>query len=327
MSKDLFEKPLAVKEAVKAQKGLNWALEILIFVAVFFVCQFGMAIVMMPVELVMLFTNHDYVQAALSGDIAAAVEASMGLAGSEIYTVVMLFADAIMILLTCLFCKLLQKRKMVTMGFCKKGMIKEYVIGLVAGFACFSLAVLLGVVTGALKIEGLNPNASIGMLVAFFIGFMIQGMAEEVICRGYFMVSYARKYPMYAAVIANALVFAALHLMNSGITVLSFINLTLFGVFASVYFIRRGNIWGIGAFHTIWNFVQGNFYGIRVSGMALDNSVFTTSLVEGKELLSGGAFGLEGSILVTIILTAGTILLFFLKKKPAAEAAAPEAAA
>lgn len=327
MSKDLFEKPLAVKEAAKAQKGLNWALEILIFVAVFFVCQFGMAIVMLPVELVMLFTNHDYVQAALSGDIAAAVEASMGLAGSEIYTVVMLFADAIMILLTCLFCKLLQKRKMVTMGFCKKGMIKEYLIGLVAGFACFSLAVLLGVITGALKIEGLNLNASIGMLVAFFLGFMIQGMAEEVICRGYFMVSYARKYPMYAAVIANALVFAALHLMNSGITVLSFINLTLFGVFASVYFIRRGNIWGIGAFHTIWNFVQGNFYGIRVSGMELDNSVLTTSLVEGKELLSGGAFGLEGSILVTIILTAGTILLFFLKKKPAAEVAVPEAAA
>ena len=327
MSKDLFEKPQAVKDAAKAQKGLNWALEILIFVAVFFVCNIGMLIVMMPVELVMLFANPDYVQAALAGDMAAAMEVSMRIAGSEIYTVIMLFADAIMILLTCLFCKLLQKRKMVTMGFGKKGMIKEYVIGLVAGFACFSLAVLLGVITGALKIEGLNPKASVGMLVLFFIGFMIQGMAEEVICRGYFMVSYARKYPMYAAIIANALVFAALHLMNSGITVLSFINLTLFGVFASVYFIRRGNIWGIGAFHTIWNFVQGNFYGIRVSGMELDNSILTTSLVEGKDLLSGGAFGLEGSILVTIILTAGTILLFFLKKKPAAEVTAPEAAA
>lgn len=220
-----------------------------------------------------------------------------------------------------LFCKLLQKRKMTTLGFSKKGIIKEYLIGLLAGFAVFSVAVLLGVVSGALKIEGFNPNVSIGMLVAYFIGFMIQGMAEEVVCRGYFCVSYARRYPVYAAIIANSLVFAALHLMNSGITVLSFINLALFGVFASVYFIRRGNIWGIGAFHSIWNFVQGNFYGIKVSGMTLDNSVLTTSAAEGIELLNGGDFGLEGSIWVTLVLIAGTVIVYFWKRKPEAEEA------
>lgn len=326
MSKDLFEKPQIVQEAAKAQKGLNWALEILIFAAVYFVCNIGMVIVMMPAQLIMLFSNADYIQASVSGDLARVMEISMEVASSEVYRVIMLFADAIMILLTCLFCKLLQKRKMVTMGFAKKGMVKEYLIGLAAGFVCFSLAVLMGAATGALQIEGFSPNISIGMLVAFFAGFMVQGMAEEVLCRGYICVSYARRYPMYAAVIANALLFAALHLMNSGITVLSFVNLTLFGVFASVYFIRRGNIWGIGAFHTIWNFVQGNFYGIKVSGMTLKTSVLTTIPVEGKELLSGGDFGLEGSIWVTIVLTAGIILLFFLKKKPAAESVAQPAA-
>ena len=32
----------------------------------------------------------------------------------------------------------------------------------------------------------------------------IQGMAEEVLCRSYFMVSLARRYPMWVAVILNA---------------------------------------------------------------------------------------------------------------------------
>ncbi len=321
MNRDLFAKPKMVTDAAKAQKGLNWALEILIFVAVFFVSNIAMMIILFPVEFILLFTKTDYMQAIINNDVQLAMEASQAIMNMESMLVISLIAEIMMILVVCLFCKLIQKRKMSTMGFVKKGMIKEYLIGLVAGFAVFSLAVLLGVVSGGLKIEGFNPNVSIGMLIAFFVGFMIQGMAEEVICRGYFCVSYARRYPVYAAIIANSLIFAALHLMNSGITVLSFINLVLFGIFASVYFIRRGNIWGIGAFHSIWNFVQGNFFGIKVSGMNLDSSVLTTTAYEGKELLNGGDFGLEGSIWVTIVLIAGTIVLYFLKKKPEAEEA------
>lgn len=325
MSKDLFEKPQIVKEAASSQKGLNWALEMLIFVAVFFVCQIAMGFVVTPVEIAMLFSNADYVNAIASNDVGAIVEASMEasmkLASSDLYMIIMLLAEIMMILVVCLFCKLLQKRKLVTLGFGKKGAVKEYLIGMLAGFGFFSLAVLLGVLSGGLKIEGISPSFSIGMFLLYLLGFMIQGMAEEVLCRGYFMVSYARKYPVYAAVLMNALLFAALHLPNSGLSVLAFVNLALFGIFASVYFIRRGNIWGIGAFHSIWNLVQGNFYGIKVSGNDFGDSFLNTTVCEGKDLFSGGAFGLEGSIWVTVILCAGTVLLYLWKKKPDAQEA------
>lgn len=56
-----------------------------------------------------------------------------------------------------------------------------------------------------------------------------------------------------AAVIANSVIFAALHLLNPGVAPLAIVNLILFGIFASCYFIRRGNIWGIGALHSVWN--------------------------------------------------------------------------
>jgi hypothetical protein len=147
---------------------------------------------------------------------------------------------------------------------------------------------------------------------------MVQGMAEEVLCRGYFLSSYARRYPVYAAVIANSLFFASLHLLNPGITPLAFVNLTLFGVLASLYFIRRGSIWGIGAFHSIWNLVQGNFYGIQVSGMPLGNSLFATESVAGKTLANGGSFGMEGSLVCTVVYLAGIIFLLTRKNKESA---------
>ena len=129
------------------------------------------------------------------------------------------------------------------------------------------------------------------------------------------MVSFGRRYPMAAAVIANAVIFAALHLLNPGIAPLAIVNLILFGIFASCYFIRKGNIWGIGAFHSVWNLVQGNFYGIKVSGTTTSCTVFSSTAVGGREIINGGAFGLEGGLAVSLVLIAGILLLCFVKGK------------
>ena len=313
-----LETPRFVAEAREAKKGWNWFVELLVFVVMFFVVTFGEVIVLLPIELVIMFTDKGYLDAMASGDVNLAMEAGMRIASSDAMMIGMLFANIAMILITMLFCKVIQKRKMRTLGFVKKDMFKEYGIGLAVGFAIFTIAVLLCVVTGSLQL-GASANFALGTWILFGLGYMIQGMAEEVLCRSYFMVSIARRYPMWVAVILNALFFAALHLGNSGISVLAFVNLTLFGVFASVYFIKRGNIWGIGAIHSIWNFVQGNFYGIKVSGMESTCSVFASTVAEGRDLIHGGAFGLEGGLAVTIVLVAGTL---YLLTKPAKDAVA-----
>ncbi|MBO5303663.1 MAG: CPBP family intramembrane metalloprotease [Lachnospiraceae bacterium] len=318
MNKYLNE-PTAVKEARESQKGLHIVLEILIFVAVFLVCSFAQGLIMAPVEMIFLFSNGDYVNAMMSGDMAAimneSMTAAMDMASSDWFMAVSLFSTALMIIVTMLFCKFAQKRKMSSLGFVKKGAGKEYIKGVIAGFLLFSAAVLFCIVTGALKIEGLSDTFAIGTFLLYVFGFMIQGMAEEVLCRGYFMVSVGRRYSMLVAVIANSLAFAALHLFNAGIGVLPLINLTLFGIFASVCFIKTDNIWLVGAIHSVWNLVQGNVYGIKVSGMDTPCTIFTSAMTEGKDIIHGGAFGLEGGIAVTIVLVIGTVILLMYKKK------------
>lgn len=258
--KDLFERSVPMQETAQTKKGLLWILELLVFVAVFLVASIAQGFATVPMQLVMLFSDKAYMAAVASGDVAKLTEVSMEvtqrLMESDGYMIGMLLSDIVMMLIVFLFCRFIQKRKLRTLGFIKKGMLKEYGLGMLLGFAFFSVCVLLGVLFGGLKIEGISPEFSIGIFAAYLLGYMVQGMTEEVLCRGYFLGSYARRYPVYAAVLANSLLFASLHLLNSGISVLAFINITLFGIFASIYFIRRGSIWGIGAFHSIWNLVQ-----------------------------------------------------------------------
>lgn len=304
-----IQKPEAVVKASEKRKGLNWFLEILVFLAVFLVVGIGQVLLQVPGELLLLSRNEHYQAAVLVGDTEGMMAVAMQIGSSDIFAVMSLFTNIVMILVVFGFCKLIQKRNPVTLGFTRKGVIKDYLIGIAAGFLVFSAAVLICVLTGALRLEGFAETFGIGMFVLFVLGFMIQGMAEEVLCRGYFMVSVGRRNPMWVAILLNALVFAALHLLNSGISALAFINLVLYGVFASLYFIKGGNIWGAGAFHSMWNLVQGNVYGILVSGIDVDCTVLRSTSVEGMEIVNGGAFGLEGGLAVTVVLLAGIIFL------------------
>lgn len=311
--------PKAVEEARESGNGLHWALEIVIFIAVFLVSSFAEVIIILPVQMIKMFTNAEYMEAVASGDTARIVEASkqvsMELESSDLMTILSLFATIMMILVVILFCKLIQKRKMSSLGFVKKGAGVEYIKGVVVGFVIFSVAVLICVLTGSLKLEGLSETFAIGTFLLFVVGYLFQGMAEEVLCRGYFMVSIGRRYSMTMAVIVNSVAFAALHLFNSGISVLALVNLTLFGIFASVCFIKTENIWMVGAIHSVWNLVQGNVYGIKVSGIETHCTIFSSAMVEGKELINGGSFGLEGGLGVTIVLVIGILIFAFYKKK------------
>ena len=226
-----------------------------------------------------------------------------------------------------IYCRFAEGRKLRTMGFRGKDFVPQYLVGLVAGFVMFSLIVLLSWAMGGLSANGLQ-NAAAGGLIVMFIGYVVQGMSEEVIFRGYFMTTILRYHKPWVAVLINSIGFALVHGGNPGIdlfhnpliTILAMINLTLFGVTASLWMLRTGSIWGACAIHSIWNFVQGNFYGLPVSGTNSGDSVFSFGLVEGMGWANGGAFGIEASLATTIVLGVIIAALLFVpspKKKEA----------
>ncbi len=213
------------------------------------------------------------------------------------------------------YCTKLERRRLFTMGFTKKRALSEYFVGLAVGFLMFALSFGVIYIFGGYDSLSFNSDISAGIIVLTFLGFIIQGMSEEVLLRGYYMVSMATNGNIPLAIFMSSFVFTLLHLGNDGINAIGLINLFLFGIFAALYFIRRGNIWGIAAMHTMWNFAQGNIFGCKVSGNLAGQSIITSSQTDRLSFINGGEFGPEGGIAVTVILLAGIVVLYFMKNK------------
>ena len=111
--------------------------------------------------------------------------------------------------------------------------------------------------------------------------------------------------------VAGAWVFYFL----TSIIPLAFLVLTLFGVFAAVFMLKRGSIWAVSAIHTAWNFIQGHILGIRVSGNPKYASVFNSVNAEFGSVLNGGEFGLEGGLGVTAVLLLALLFTLMMPAK------------
>ncbi len=232
--------------------------------------------------------------------------------GSMIIT---LFGTGVATIAIMLYVKFGEKRPMRTIGFVKKNAVKDYLLGMVIAFAMFAICVGMCVATGAMEFNGYVLNGNYIPLALLFVGFLIQGMSEEVICRGFMMTSLGSKAGALAGILFNSLVFGALHLGNAGVAPLAMINLILFGLFMSIVMLKLNSIWMVCAIHSIWNFVQGNFFGILVSGNNFGTSVFSFTNVEGFEWLNGGSFGMEGGIATTIVLGVSIIIALCIKPR------------
>ncbi|MBP0973362.1 MAG: CPBP family intramembrane metalloprotease [Oscillospiraceae bacterium] len=230
------------------------------------------------------------------------------------YTHIVLFATASGTITTFFYCRFIEGRSFSSMGFHKKDGLVQYLIGLAVGFCLFGLIVFLSWLTGGLTWNGFK-GGSVAKLVLVFFGFLVQGMSEEVIFRGCYMTTIMRHHNAWWGILFNSVCFSLAHFANKGITVLAAVNLVLYSVMISVYMLKMNNLWGACAIHGIWNFVQGNFFGLPVSGIDTGATVFSMSLNEGKELINGGAFGLEAGLPTTIVMVAATVVLLLLPQK------------
>ena len=291
----LPKRPAMVREAAE-KGGQKWYLEILIFLGVFAVAT--------AVESIPSFFM-EFIRVLQTGEIFPETI-------PEWYMVISLFSTGLMTLAVILFCRWVQKRNVRSLGFRREGAVTEYVVGALAGATLFGGAMLICVLTRSVKLT--TQTFSVGLWLLYLIGFLIQGMSEEVLCRGYFMVSIARKNHLALAVFLSSLAFSLLHIANSGVTVLALFNIFLFGVLTALYVLRRGNLWGVCAMHSLWNFVQGNVFGVSVSGTGSGASPLTAELTEQGKLWNGGSFGAEGGLAVTIMLTIGILMIIFVMK-------------
>lgn len=197
------------------------------------------------------------------------------------------------------FCHKFQKRDLESLGFKLDGFLKEYGIGLLIGLIAMTVVAIVGWIFNAFDTVTVN-KIEFKWIIAFFFGFVLQGMSEEIVCRGYIMTTFIRRHSVLSGIIINSLVFMLMHGTNTGYGIIPAINMILFSVFASLYMIQTENIWGVSAIHAIWNFAQGCIFGFSVSGASALPSIFSFSY-ETNNVLNGGEFGPEGGLIVMAV--------------------------
>lgn len=231
-------------------------------------------------------------------------------AGPDTIMLLSLFSTVLLSASVLLFAILFRRRSLRSMGITKKGLPAEYGVGFAVGCLMFLLVVGVCYACGAIRWE--RQEVSLTLWLLYLAAFLLQGMSEELLCRGYFLPLIAQKTSVTWGILLNSLLFSLLHLGNSEVSPLAMLNIFLFGVFTSLYVVRRGNLWGACAAHSAWNFLQGNVFGIRVSGNSVAVSPLISELPDSDFLLNGGSFGAEGGLATTLILCLSILIFLFL---------------
>lgn len=210
-----------------------------------------------------------------------------------------------------LWIRFVEKRSFSSIGFWKVQWMRKYLRGALIGFVFISIPVIVLVLTGTVKLQTQQITATaIFGIVGSLIAFLIQGATEEIIVRGWLFPVISVRSRIWVGIIVTSFLFGFLHLLNPGITILSISNIILVGVFAAFYVLKDSSLWGICAWHSIWNWAQYNVYGFAVSGMTIYSTPLFKPVTNGSEVLHGGSFGIEGSIITTIMLSIASIVLW-----------------
>ena len=143
----------------------------------------------------------------------------------------------------------------------------------------------------------------IGMSFCFY--FLI-ACGEEVIFRGILFRLIDEKFGFWWAIGISSLLFGFAHTFQPGATVWSSIAIAVeAGLLLGAAFKYAGTLWLPIGIHWAWNFTEGNVFGLEVSG-GEDESILNAVLT-GPDIITGGAFGPEASILTAVLGTALSI--------------------
>lgn len=208
----------------------------------------------------------------------------------------------LMIFFVILFWKIWDKRKLSDIGFTSiKDGWKDLCIGLLIGAISFTIVAIVLLSTNSVELSSnfSEPKFS-SALVTQLIIFIFVGINEELFSRGYCMTVLKQTNKSWVPVIVSSIIFALMHSMNDGISLLAYVNLFLFGIVMAYIFIKTKNIWMCIGYHITWNYFQGNVFGFLVSGNTTD-SIYSIKTVN-PNLINGGSFGPEGGLIVTALL-------------------------
>lgn len=186
------------------------------------------------------------------------------------------------------------------------GMGREWATGALIGAGLITGCVLILLGFGMYRIDGLNPATFLIPAVALAIS---SGTFEELFFRGVIFKSVEDMAGSWIALILSSLVFGFVHLLNPAGTIVGAVYISIEAglLLAAAYLLTR-RLWLAMGVHMAWNYTLSAIYSGVVSGGVSDPGLIRGTFA-GPEVLTGGSFGLESSILALVLCTGAGIVM------------------
>jgi uncharacterized protein len=206
--------------------------------------------------------------------------------------------------------------------------LPHFFAGLAWGVTCLSLLVLALWKTGLLVIDSrlLFGNNAVRYGALWLVGFLLVGLLEEYLTRGYlqytltrglaglyqwaFNTRYSAALGFWTAALIFSILFGLVHGSNPGESPIGLLSAGLASMVFCLSLWRTGSLWWAIGFHASWDWAQSFLYGVADSGTMVQHHLLATHPV-GKPILSGGAIGPEGSLFILAIMALIILIILF----------------
>jgi hypothetical protein len=198
--------------------------------------------------------------------------------------------------------------------------------GLGWGFACLSTLFLILWSSHLLVIDSrLLFGADVLRYGAMWLaGFLLVGLLEEYLTRGYLQYTLTRGFAglyrvifktrhsealgFWTAALLFSILFGLGHTGNPGESPIGEVCAGAAGLLFCFSLWRTGSLWWAIGFHTAWDWSQSFLYGVADSGLMVQHHLLATHPV-GKPILSGGSTGPEGSVFVIVVMLLAVVII------------------
>jgi membrane protease YdiL (CAAX protease family) len=199
------------------------------------------------------------------------------------------------------YVRLIERRAVVELAL--RDALPELAKGLLAGAALFGAVILALWAAGVYRVTGVNGAET---LIGPLVSALIAAFLEELVFRGVLFRIVEESLGSWLALGISALVFGLLHAFNPGATLASALAIALEAgiLLGAVYMVSR-RLWTCIGLHFAWNFAEGGVFGASVSGGKAGGLL--SGRFQGADLLTGGRFGPEASVVAVVICLAAGI--------------------
>jgi uncharacterized protein len=163
---------------------------------------------------------------------------------------------------------------------------------------------------GSYRVSG---SESWTVMIVPIAELVLVSLFEEILFRGVIFRIIEGSLGSWIGILLSGVIFGLAHLPNGGVPLLAFAATIMAGVMLAAAFMTTRRLWLAVGLHFAWNFEMDAVFSVAVSGHPA-NGLLHGTLV-GADWLTGGAYGVEGSVVALAVVSAASLYFIALARR------------